>query len=72
VAGHYCSTPCEKSTYLITTLNVLAGHILHGVPTEATYEEIIEALENRYGDHHQEIAFHSQMKRITQHVGELL
>jgi hypothetical protein len=44
-------------------LNKPAIHILCGVLTEATYEEVTEALENRYGDHHHlEAAFHLQLK----------
>jgi hypothetical protein len=56
-------TPCERATYLIIALNEPTAHILHGVPTGATYEEVTEVLENCYGDHHLEAAFHSQLKR---------
>jgi hypothetical protein len=37
--------------------------ILHEVPAGAMYEEVTEALENHYGDHHLEAALHSQQKR---------
>jgi hypothetical protein len=36
------------------------------------YEEVTEVLENRYGDHHLEEAFHAQLKRRIQHVRESL
>jgi hypothetical protein len=50
--------PPEKSAHLIPALNEPAIHILCGIPTAATYEEVTEALENCYGDHHLEAAFH--------------
>jgi hypothetical protein len=62
----------EKATYLITALNEPTAHILHGVPAGVTYEEVAEVLVNRYGDHHLEAAFHSQLKRRTQLAGESL
>jgi hypothetical protein len=71
IAEHNYWTPCKKATYLIATLNELAAHIIHGVPTGATYEEVTEALKNRYGNH-LEAAFHPQLKRRTQLVGESL
>jgi hypothetical protein len=40
VAEHNYWTPCEKYTYPMATLNEPATHILHGVPTGATYEEV--------------------------------
>jgi hypothetical protein len=36
------------------------------------YKQVTEILENCYGDHHLEAAFHSQLKRRTQFVGEFL
>jgi hypothetical protein len=53
----------EKATYLIAALNEPAAHILYRILTGATYEEIIEAHENHYDDHHLEAAFHSRLKR---------
>jgi hypothetical protein len=49
-------------------LNEPAAHILHEVPTVVSYEEVTEELENHYGDHHLEVALHSQQK-WTQLVG---
>jgi hypothetical protein len=71
MAEHNDWTPPEKSAHLIAALNMLAVHILCGLPTGATYKEVTEALENRYGDHHLEAVFHLQLKR-TQLVGESL
>jgi hypothetical protein len=72
MAEHNYWKPREKATYLIAALNKLASHIQHGVPTGATYEEVIEALGNRCVDYHLEVAFHSQLKRVNQLVGECL
>jgi hypothetical protein len=57
---------------LIAALNEPAAHILQSVPTRATYEEGTVALENRYDDHRLEEAFHAQLKRRTQRIGESL
>lgn len=51
--GHYA--------HQLAALQAQASDVLHGIPTEATYEEIIEALESR-----------SQLKTKTQIVGVLL
>jgi phosphoglycolate phosphatase-like HAD superfamily hydrolase len=69
VEEHNCRTPSEKATYPMAAYNELAAHILHGVLTGATYEEVTEALENRYDDHHLQVAFHSQLKRKAHIVG---
>jgi hypothetical protein len=58
MAEHNYWMPCEKAMYLITTLNELAAHLLHGVPTLAAYEEVMETLENGCGDHHLEVVYH--------------
>jgi hypothetical protein len=46
VAENSFWTPCEKATYLIASFYEPAVHILHGVPTAVTYEEVTEALES--------------------------
>jgi hypothetical protein len=48
--------------YLIAALVEPAAHNLHGVPMGVTNDKVSEALENRYGDHHLEAAFYSQLK----------
>jgi hypothetical protein len=76
--GHHklCSDGCLKpwqststATYLIAALNEPAAHILHGVRTKATYEEVTEALENCHGDHNLESEFYSQLKSRTSSSG---
>jgi hypothetical protein len=67
VAKHNYWTPPEKATYLI------AGYP-HSTwrPYWSDVRRETEALDNRYSDHHLEAAFHSQLKRRTQLVGESL
>jgi hypothetical protein len=72
VEEHSYRTPREKATYPIAAFNELTVHILHGIPTGATYKKFVEGLENQYGDHLLEAAFHSQLKRRIQFVGESL
>jgi hypothetical protein len=72
VAEHNDWTPPEIFAHLIAALNELAVHILCGLSTAVTYEGVTEALENRYGDHHLEVMFLSQLKRRTQLIGESL
>jgi hypothetical protein len=67
MAEHNYWMPCEKAVYLTATLNELAAHILHGVPTRAAYKEAMEVLEYGYGDHHLEAVFHSTEKMDTDH-----
>jgi hypothetical protein len=52
VVGHSHCTHQEKSTYLITALKGRAADVLLGIPKNATYEEILQALEDRFGDQH--------------------
>jgi hypothetical protein len=49
VEGHNCWTHLEKFVYLITSLQGRATDMLHGVPKGASYEETIEAWEDRFG-----------------------
>jgi hypothetical protein len=62
--------PREKATYLIAALQGRASDELHWVPTGATYEEAINALEDRFGDQHLAAAYRSQPKVRTQKAGE--
>jgi hypothetical protein len=72
VADHNRWMPQEKATYLIAALQGRACDVLHGVPRGATYEETIEALEDRFGDQHLAAAYRSQLKTRTQKAGESL
>jgi hypothetical protein len=68
-AEHNCWTHQEKSTYLITALQDRAANVLHGIPTSATYEETLQASEDRFGDQHFAAAYRSQLKTRPQRVG---
>jgi hypothetical protein len=46
--------------------------ILHSVPTEATYEDIFEALKDSYADIKTVMAYRSQLKARTEDNGETL
>jgi hypothetical protein len=46
--------------------------MLHGVPKGATYVEILQALEDGFGDQHLAAEYRSQLKTRTQGVGESL
>jgi hypothetical protein len=72
VAEHNGRTGQEKYTYLITTLQGRAADVLHGIPTSATYEETLQALEDRFGDQHFAAAYRSQLKTRKQEAGESL
>jgi hypothetical protein len=60
VAQHNHWSPQEKSAYLITTLKDRVTDVLHGIPTNATYEETLQALEDRFGGQHFAAAFRQQ------------
>lgn len=46
--------------------------MLYGVLKGATYEEILDALEDRFGDQDLAASYHIQLKKGTQGVGEFL
>jgi hypothetical protein len=66
VAKHNSWTPQEKSTYLITALQGRATNVLHAVPKGATYEEILEILEDRLENQHLVTTYRSQPNSRTQ------
>jgi hypothetical protein len=72
VAEHNGWTGLEKYTYLITALQGRVADELHGIPTSATYEETIQALEDRFGDQHIAAAYRSLLKSRKQRAGESL
>jgi predicted nucleic acid-binding Zn-ribbon protein len=47
VAEHNRLSDQEKSTYLITALKGRAADVLHGIPTNTTYEGALQALEDQ-------------------------
>jgi hypothetical protein len=46
--------------------------VLHGIPTSATYEETLQALEDHFGDRHFPAAYRSHQKTRTQKAEESL
>jgi hypothetical protein len=56
----------ENVTHLLVILQGQAFDVLHSVPVQAGYEDIIEALEGHYWDHQLTTAYHSQLRARTQ------
>jgi hypothetical protein len=52
VAGNNQWPDREKSTYLIRALKGRAADVLPGIPTNPTYKDTLQALEDRFGDQH--------------------
>jgi hypothetical protein len=71
-AEHNCWTHQEKFTYLIIALKGRATNVLQDIPTSATYEDILQALKDSFGDLHFAAAYHSQLKIRTQRAGQSL
>jgi hypothetical protein len=67
---HNCWKCPEKSMYFITALQGRATDALHRIPKGATYEETLQALEDRFGDQHFAAAYRSQLKTRTHRAGE--
>ena len=42
--------PSEKAAHILSVLHGKEADILHTVPAEATYEDIVESLRDRFGD----------------------
>jgi hypothetical protein len=61
-AEHKYLTRLEKCTYLITAMQGRATDVLNGVPRGATYEDTLEALEDRFGDQHLATVYRNQQK----------
>jgi hypothetical protein len=72
VAKHNHRSHREKSTYLITALKGRAADVLPGIPTNTTYEDTLQALEDRFGDQHFAAAYRCQLTTRTQKAGESL
>jgi hypothetical protein len=71
-AVHNDWTPGEKAAHLLSVLQGQAAHILHSVPAEASYEDIVGALRDRFGDHQPAAAYRSHLKARVQTGGETL
>jgi hypothetical protein len=71
IAKHNGCMRQEKSPHLIIALQGPTTDVLHGIPKGATYE-VLQTLEDRFGDQHFAITYRSQLKVKTQRVGESL
>jgi hypothetical protein len=65
-------TPNEKVSYLLSVLQGQAANILHTVPAGATYEDIIGAPRDCFGDHQLAAAYRVQLKARVRTSGETL
>ena len=65
-------TQSERAAHLLGVLHGKAADILHTVPAEATYEAIVGALRDRFGDHQLTAVYRSQLKARTQANDETL
>jgi hypothetical protein len=61
-----------KAMHLLNALQGQAAVILHSVPAEATYEDVVEALKDSCGDLQPATAYPSQLKARSQTTGEML
>jgi hypothetical protein len=71
-AVHNDWTPREKAAHLLSVLQGQAADILHSVPAEAPYEDIVGTLHDRFGDHQLAAAYRSHLKAREQTRGETL
>jgi hypothetical protein len=71
-AIHNDWTPREKAAHLLSVLQGQAADVLHSVPAEAPYEDIVGALRDRFGDHQLAAAYRSHLKARVQTGGETL
>jgi hypothetical protein len=72
VAEHNQWSDREKSTYLITALKGRAADVLPGIPTNTSYGDTLQALEDRFGGQHFAAAYRCQLTTRTQEAGETL
>jgi hypothetical protein len=63
--------PNEKAAHLLSVLQGKAADIFHTVPAKATYD-IVEPLQDRFGDHQLAAAYQSQLKASVQKSDEML
>jgi hypothetical protein len=71
-AIHNDWTPREKAGHLLSVLQGQAADVLHSVPAEESYEDIVGALQDRFGDHQLAAAYRSHLKARVQTGGETL
>jgi hypothetical protein len=66
VAEHNNLTARENVTHLLVVLLGQAFVVLHSVPVQTSYEDIIEALEGCYWDRQLATTYNSQLRARTQ------
>jgi uncharacterized protein YoxC len=71
-AIHNDWTPREKAAHLLSVLQGQTADVLHSVSAEAPYEDIVGALQDRFGDHQLAAAYRSHLKARVQMGGETL
>jgi hypothetical protein len=65
-------TSSEKAAHLLAVLQGQAADVLHSVPPGVTYEDIVGAPKDRYGDHQLTAAYRVQLKARTHLIGKSL
>jgi hypothetical protein len=65
-------TPREKAAHILSVLQGQAAHVLHSVPAETSYEDIVGELRYRFGDHQLAAAYRSYLKGRVLTGGETL
>jgi hypothetical protein len=71
-ATHKDWKPRKKVAHLLSILQGRAADVLHSVTSEASYEDIVGALQDRFGDHQLTAAYRSQLKAWVQTGNETL
>jgi hypothetical protein len=65
-------TPNEKAAHLLSVLQGQAADFVHTMPAVATYEDIVGARRDYFGDYQLAAAYRSQIKASVQTSGETL
>jgi hypothetical protein len=71
-AIHNDWNPREKAAHILSVLQGQAADVLHSVPAGASYEDIVWALQDRFGDHKLAAAYRSRLKARVQTGGKKL
>jgi hypothetical protein len=72
VADHNQRSDREKSTYFITALKSREADVQPGIQANTTYEDTLQALEDRFEDQNIAAAYRCLLTTMTQEVGESL
>ena len=64
--------PSEKATHILSVLHGKAADILHIAPAEATFEDIVQSLRDRFVDYQLATAYRSQLQARVQASGKTL